>query len=84
MMRAKMKVVSVEKDHNQDKEVTAEHLVFTAVSKSEVYPEDGSDENNNYARFTPMADLSMTIQNLNLFGNLKVSDEVYLDFTKVE
>ena len=78
-MRAKMRVVNVI-NHGD----TSEVITFTAVSKNETYPEDGSDENNTYAQFTPIADLSMTIQNPNLLGKLQVSDEVYLDFTKVE
>ena len=79
MMRAKMRVVSVKKVHDGQ-----EDLVFTAVSKRDGYPEGGNDENNTYAQFTPMADLSMSIQNERLFGKLKEGDEVYLDFTLVE
>jgi hypothetical protein len=77
LMRAKMRVVGVKKHDNVDQE----DLTFTAVGPGEAYPEDGSDENNSYARWTPMADLTMSVQNPALFGKLKVNDEVYLDFT---
>lgn len=47
------------------------------------YPEDGSDEDNTYAKFTPGADLSMNIANPALFGSFKVGDTFYVDFTPV-
>lgn len=75
-MRAKMKVNSV-KNHGDFETVT-----FSAVCKSDGYPEDGSDENNTFAKWTPSAELKMSITNPNLIGKIKEGDEYYLDFTK--
>ena len=77
MMRAKMRVTSTKK-HEQ---VEQDDLMFSAVAKSDGYPEDGSDENNSYARWTPMAELKMSIQNPNLIGKFTVGQEFYVDFT---
>ena len=77
-MRAKMKVVSVE----DKREFGCEGLSFSAVCKNDGYSEDGSDENNTYAKWTPQADLQMTVSNPALFGKFNVGDEFYLDFTK--
>lgn len=77
-MRAKMKVVSVEEHDGY------ENLSFSAVSKPEGYPEDGSDENNTFAKWTPTADLKMTVNNPKLFGKIFEGDEYYLDFIKAE
>jgi hypothetical protein len=77
-MRAKMKVVAV------DRQDGFENLLFSAVCKSEGYPEDGSDENNTFARWTPTAYLSMTINNPELFGSINDGEEYYLDFIRAE
>jgi hypothetical protein len=76
-MRAKMRITRVE--HHSE---TCESLHFSAVCKSEGYPEDGSDENNSFARWTPTAELSMSITNPDLVGKFSVGEEYYLDFTK--
>ena len=78
-MRAKMRVMNVDDSYEGQEELT-----FSAVAKSEPYDEEGSDENNSYARWTPSANLTMTVQNPALFGQYKVGDEYYLDFTKAE
>lgn len=75
MMRAKMKVADVKK------ESYGEILEFTAVSKSDGYPEDGSDENNTYAHFTPDASCRMVVNNPALHGRFEVGQEFYVDFT---
>ncbi|WP_020675530.1 hypothetical protein [Geopsychrobacter electrodiphilus] len=78
MMRAKMKVIKV--DANEYNET----ISMTAVCKAEGYPEDGSDENNTFAKFTPSADLTMQIANPDLLGKLKPGQELYLDFSPAE
>lgn len=78
-MRAKMRVTAVDSQYEGQ-----ENLTFTAVCKDGFYPEDGTDENNSFARWTPSADLTMMIQNPDLFGKFEVNDEYYLDFTKAE
>lgn len=77
-MRAKMKVASVEKFGDSEK------LRFNAVSKNDGYPSDGTDENNTFAKWTPQADLTITINNPDLIGQFIVGDVFYLDFTKTE
>lgn len=76
-MRAKMKVVSVQASGN------CENIKLSAVCKKEGYPDDGSDENNSFARWTPTANLDMTITNPDLLGKITEGQEFYLDFTPV-
>mgnify|MGYP000571989624 CR=1 FL=1 len=73
-MRAKLKI-----DHIDQYE-GGENLTFSAVCADE-FGQDGEDENNTYARYTPAADLKITIQNPNLFGTFEVGQEFYVDFT---
>jgi len=58
-----------------------EVLKFHAVSRSDSYPADGSDENNSYAKFSPSADLTINVQNPALKGKIKEGDAFYVDFT---
>ena len=76
-MRAKLRVSGVVPYDG------GENLSFSAVSKNEGYPEDGSDENNTFAKFTPSAELNMTVNNPNLLGKFEVGQEFYVDFTPV-
>lgn len=77
MMRAKMKVSSVESFE------TSEKLKFNAVCAGG-YPSDGTDENNTYAKFTPSAELQMHVNNPALIGKIKPGQEFYVDFTLAE
>lgn len=74
-MRAKLRVSNVNKHGSY------EELFFSAVSKNGGYPEDGSDENNTFAMWTPTAELTMTVNNPNLFNKFEVGQEFYVDFT---
>ncbi|WP_204367562.1 hypothetical protein [Janthinobacterium sp. HH01] len=47
-------------------------------------PPDGSDEDNSFARWTPSAELTMTINNPDLLGKFKVGDKFYVDFTPAD
>jgi hypothetical protein len=58
-----------------------EALVFSAVCKSGGYPADGSDENNSFAKWTPSAELKMSITNPALIGKFFIGQEFYVDFT---
>jgi hypothetical protein len=78
VMRAKMQI-----DKIDDQYEGQETLYFRAVCATN-YPEDGSDENNTFARFTPNAHLSMTVCNPALLGMFEVGEQYYLDFTKAE
>lgn len=75
-MRAKMQVTMVSGDH------AVETLHFSAVSKRGGYPDDGSDEDNSFARWTPLADLRMTITNPALIGKFQPGQTFYVDFTE--
>lgn len=77
-MRAKMRVASVTRFPNP-----AESLQMHAVGRDDAYPEDGSDENNTYAQFTPQAELNILVMNPALHGKFKPGDELYVDFTPV-
>lgn len=73
-MRAKLYVSSVQRFEN------CERLKFHAVGKSN-YPQDGADENNTYATWTPSASLEMTVTNPALLGKFNEGDTFYVDFT---
>ncbi|MBN8960588.1 MAG: hypothetical protein J0H71_05605 [Rhizobiales bacterium] len=75
-MRAKMKINHIEKRFEGQ-----ETLYFNPVCASK-YPEDGSDENNTYARFSPSGMLSLTVANPALLGMFAEGEEYYLDFTR--
>lgn len=84
-MRAKFYVQKAEKLTNKEGEVGCVMVDFTAIGGNTVnsgYPSDGADEDNNYAKWTPSAHLSMIIQNPNLFNSFEVGDKFYVDFTK--
>lgn len=74
-MRAKFVLTSVEKF------ATGEKLEFHAVAKSTAYPEDGSDEDNSYARYSPSASCEIFVANPDLFGKFEVGVKYYVDFT---
>ena len=82
-MRAKLRVSYV-KENEWDGKKQSEVLSFHAVCANKAYPEDGSDENNTYAKFSPSANLDLVVANPALFGKFKVGEEYYVDFTKAE
>jgi len=78
-MRAKMKVGHIFRLGD-----TSENLTLFCVSKSGGYPEDGSDEDNTFAKFSPSGKLELSIANPALLGKFSVGDTFYVDFTKVD
>lgn len=74
-MRAKFQVGSVEQFAD------SERVKFHAVAKSSAYPQDGSDEDNTYAKFSPSASCEILIANPALRGKFKAGDKFYVDFT---
>ena len=74
-MRAKLKVLSVKKVLGNQ-----ELLEMVPVAAS-VYPSDGSDENNTYAKWSPSGKLELTIANPTLLGKFLPGDCYYVDFT---
>ena len=84
LMRAKMVITDIKQYQDVQTGVVAqENLTFRAVCKDTSYPADGYDEDNTFARFTPSADLTMTIMNPNLFGSFERGQKFYVDFTRV-
>jgi hypothetical protein len=77
-MRAKMIVESVQRFQNSEK------LTFRAVPKSTAYPEDGSDEDNTFAKWSPSATLEIHVTNPALLGKFNPGEKYYVDFTKAE
>lgn len=67
-------------DPNGSPVKSMESLSMHAVAASK-YPEDGSDEDNTFAKFSPGANLSINIANPALWGQFKVGDKFYVDFT---
>lgn len=81
-MRAKLRIGSIVPNIHEEK-TTSEYISFHGVPASE-YPEDGSDENNTFARFSPSVNLDIMICNPNLFGKFSVGEDYYVDFKPVE
>lgn len=80
MMRAKMSVREVKPFTPPNVGVT---LSLYAVTSKPFGP-DGESEDNTYAKWTPTANLSMTITNPALADKFAVGDTFYVDFTKVD
>lgn len=80
-MRAKVRVGSVIPGPlGGDGKPTYETLQFHGVSKNEGYPEDGSDENNTFAKFSPSVSMSFHVANPALIGAFEPGDTFYVDF----
>lgn len=77
-MRAKMTVSKVERV------VGGDRVTFNAVCRSDKYPEDGRDEDNTYAKFSPQAELTIFIANPALLGKHEPGEKFYVDFTKAD
>jgi hypothetical protein len=84
MMRAKMKVTSVDKHGTGGPDGPFVSLGMSAVCKSDGYPDDGTDENNTFAKWSPTADLKMSITNPALVNEFSVGQVFYVDFTSAE
>jgi hypothetical protein len=83
-MRAKMQLVSIKVYNDEQGNPIQENLRFTAVCKSGAYPADGSDEDNTFSKFTPNAELTMTVQNPALIGTMSAGEKYYVDFTRAD
>jgi hypothetical protein len=81
-MRAKMRLHHIVPYRDSEGCTIQEQLHFHAVAASK-YPEDGSDENNTYAKFSPSGRLELTVANPALVGRFETGKEYYLDFTPV-
>ncbi|MER8924361.1 hypothetical protein [Mesorhizobium sp. M0859] len=82
-MRAKVKITSIA-SYPTVGTPTQEALTFDFPSKDGAYPADGSDEDQQFAKFSPCGSLSLTVTNPALIGKFKVDDKFYLDFTRAD
>lgn len=82
-MRAKLLIVKVQDNVTTDAEPKkySESLEMMAVGPKGGYPDDGKDENNSYAFWSPQANFTITIANPALWGKFSVGQEYYADFT---
>lgn len=62
---------------------TMETLQMNAVCAPK-YDETGLDEDNTFAKYSPGANLSINIANPTLWGQFKVGDKFYVDFTPAD
>ena len=74
-LRAKLSVCNVKVDEATDT------VTFTAVAKKDGYTDDGLDEDNTFAMYSPGATLVISIANPALWGKFKHGDKFYVDFT---
>lgn len=58
---------------------TQETVLLHGVPASQ-YPEDGSDENNTFAKYSPSFEVRLTVANPNLLGKFKIGETFYVDF----
>ena len=84
-MRAKVRVTGIRPLFSPgNDEPTRETLTFNFPAKDGAYPADGSDEDQQFARWSPSGSLELTVANPNLIGKFAVGDTFYLDFIPVE
>ncbi|TIT90401.1 MAG: hypothetical protein E5W41_00310 [Mesorhizobium sp.] len=81
-MRAKVRVTNIQ-SYPTAGPTTHETLTFSFPSKDGAYPDDGSDEDQQFAKFSPVGALSLTIANPALLGKFAIGDTFYLDFVPV-
>lgn len=81
LLRAKMIIESVQ-SHGENGE-GGETLSFKAVCKDDGYPENGLDESNRFAAFTPSANLVMYVNNPALSGKFKKGESFYINVSQV-
>ena len=81
MMRAKMRLESVDEGRDKAGQKYNEVLTFVAVAKSTSYPADGADEDNTFARWTPTARATFDVRNPDLWGKFTPGEVYYSDFT---
>jgi len=83
-MRAKARVGAVLPTPGPDGKAVAERLVMHGVAKSTAYPEDGSDEDNTFAKFTPSLTFDIQIANPDLIGKFEVGQTFYVEFSPAD
>ena len=77
MMRAKVRCNQV-----TDFGGNAQEVKFSPVA-AKLYPADGTDEDNTYAKWSPSGEFKLTITNPALHGKIKPGMVFYVDFAEV-
>lgn len=77
-MRAKLQIASVT-NHG-----TTEQLKFHGVGPKNGYGDDGLDEDNTFAKYSPSVALDIMIANPALLGKFQPGQTFYVDFTPAE
>lgn len=83
-MRAKVRIIGVEPFKDESGNVTSERLSFAFPAKDSSYPADGSDEDQQFAKFSPSGSLGLTVANPALIGKFAAGNTFYLDFVPIE
>lgn len=78
-MRAKLQVQSVTPYGDPP---TSESLSMSAVTGTAAFGPQGESDDNTFARYTPSASFSASINNPALLGQFKVGQKFYIDFTE--
>ena len=87
VMRAKVRCASVTPHMGTvgtraEGEKFGEVLEFVAVGKSGPYPDDGADDDNTYAKYSPTASFKIDVRNPAIFGKFTIGQKFYVDFTE--
>lgn len=82
-MRAKVRVTGVQPYVDGEGKTSQEILTFHFPARDGPYPADGSDEDQQFARYSPVGALTLAVANPALLGKFKTGDTFYLDFIPV-
>lgn len=82
-MRANVKITNIT-PYPTEGTPSQETLSFNFPAKDGPYPADGSDEDQQFARYSPAGALTLTVANPALIGKFAVGDKFYLDFKPIE
>ena len=77
-MKAKFELKAVTKQGD-----AAEELKFSAVTEK-AFNDEGKSDDNDFSKWTPSGELTMTVTNPDLIGKFQVGEKFYLEFTKAE
>jgi hypothetical protein len=84
-MRAKLFINTVLEQFNGPEQAKSmEVLSMNVVARSTPYPADGLDEDNSFAKWSPIVALQIHIANPALWGQFKSGQKFYADFTEAE
>lgn len=84
LTHAKFEAHDIVQNKRDDGSVFCEEWTLYPVLGNATFDADGKHEDNDYARWTPVGKLTMTVNNPNLFGKIKKGDKVYLGFFHAE